>query len=272
MNILLKIIKRLLIIILIVVVFVVSYVYFHPTFGGEPNAKSLTRIKKSPNFDGKHFKNLIPTNATTVGLSQKKKIDHWGLFRNFIFPPKGKNPEKPLVTKKLNLKNLKNGEFVWLGHSTILFRTNNMNIITDPVFYNAAPVPLAFSPFEMTNRPKVEDLPMIDIVLISHDHYDHLDYKAIKELQSKVKHFYVPLGVKAHLLRWGIPSERISEFDWYEDKMGDKIKPVNSAVQGNQRLIPSVLQERGSGFRRDIGRVCCNQVKTAVFFGEPGLQ
>ncbi len=68
----------------------------------------------------------------------------------------------------------------------------------------------------MTHVPSVDDLPYIDAVLISHDHYDHLDYKAIKQVKDKVGHFYVPLGVKAHLLRWGVAESKVSEYDWYD--------------------------------------------------------
>lgn len=94
--------------------------------------------------------------------------------------------------------------------------------MTDPIFYNASPVPGFVRPYKMTNRPQIKDLPNIDAVLISHDHYDHLDYEAIQEMENKVKHFYVPLGVKAHLQRWGVSDDKITEFDWYEStQIGD---------------------------------------------------
>ncbi len=223
----LKAIKIILLFIVSLILLATLYINFHPIFGGDPNLEMINKIKNSPNFDGEHFKNLIPTNKVSIGKgTQKRKIDRWALFKNFIFPPKGKNPQKPLITQKLALEKLKNGEFVWFGHSTVLFRTNNMNIMTDPVFNNAAPIPFAISPFEMTNRPQIKDLPNLDIVLISHDHYDHLDYYAIKEIQNKVKHFYVPLGVKAHFLSWGISETKVSEYDWYQEELIDKIKLV----------------------------------------------
>ncbi|MDG6882415.1 metal-dependent hydrolase [Phocoenobacter uteri] len=213
----LKILKNLLLFIIGVGMVISAYVYFHPTFGGTPNAESMQRIQHSSHFDGKHFQNLIPTNATSIGKAQsERKINRFALTMNFLFPPKGKNPDKPLVTNKLDLHLLKNGEFVWLGHSTVLFKTQNSTILTDPVFNNASPIPFLVEPFEMTNTPKITDLPYIDIVLISHDHYDHLDYQGIKQLKEKVGYFYVPLGVKAHLLRWGVASDKVVEYDWYE--------------------------------------------------------
>ncbi|MDP8098504.1 MBL fold metallo-hydrolase [Pasteurella atlantica] len=212
----LKILKKLLLLTAVLVIIGVLYVNLHPTFGDDPNAESMDKIQQSTHFDGEHFQNLIPTNATSIGMAQgERKIDRLALTMNFIFPPKGKNPDKPLITKKLN--SLNNGEFVWLGHSTVLFKTNNTTIITDPVFHNASPIPFLVEPFEMTNTPKVADLPFIDVVLISHDHYDHLDYQGIKQMNAKVGHFYVPLGVKAHLLRWGVVNEKVTEYDWYEE-------------------------------------------------------
>ncbi len=227
----LQILKMILIffigVVIVNILIVVLYLNFHPAFGDSPSVESMARIKKSAHFDGEHFNNLVSTAATTVGITKKKrKINRWKLFKNFISPPKGKNPDKAIITDTLKAKALDNEEFVWLGHSTILFKTNNTTIITDPVFHNAAPVPFAFKPFDMTNTPKIEDLPFIDAVLISHDHYDHLDYKAIKKIDSKVGHFYVPLGVKAHLLRWGVTDEKVSEYDWYEETNINDIKLV----------------------------------------------
>ncbi len=208
-----------LIFILSLVLVIALYLNLHPAFGGSPNEESRQRIEQSEHFDGEHFQNLIKTKASSIGLVEgERKINRWALLKNFLFPPKGKNPQE-LKTCRLEVKHLENGQFVWLGHSTVLFKANNKTIITDPVFHNASPIPLLVKPFKMSYRPKVEDLPMIDVVLISHDHYDHLDYKAIQELDSKVKLFYVPLGVKAHLLSWGIAKEKIKEFDWYEGSL-----------------------------------------------------
>ncbi len=221
-----KYLKYLTYLVLVLLLIVVLYVNLHPTFGGSPNEESKVRIQKSVHFDGKHFQNLIPTNATSIGKAQsKRQINRWALFKNLTFPPEGKNPTE-LHTQKLDLTSLDNGEFVWLGHSTVLFKTNNTSIITDPVFNNASPIPFTVQPFKMNPKPTINDLPFIDVVLISHDHYDHLDYQAIKELKDKVGHFYVPLGVKAHLLRWGVDKEKVSEYDWYEETIYNGIKFV----------------------------------------------
>ncbi len=219
-----KFIKMFLLLILGLVFIVFLYINLHPIFGGLPNDESLAKIKKSSHFDGKHFQNLVKTQVSTVRV-EGDKSDKWKLFKSFLFPPKGKNPEQ-IITEKLNAKSLKNGEFIWLGHSTVLFKTDSTTIITDPVFHNASPIPFTIKPFKMKPKPTMDDLPFIDVVLISHDHYDHLDYKAIKYLKTKVGHFYVPLGVKAHLLRWGVAENKVSEYDWYEETTINNVKLV----------------------------------------------
>jgi L-ascorbate metabolism protein UlaG (beta-lactamase superfamily) len=98
--------------------------------------------------------------------------------------------------------------------------------MTDPVFNRASPLPSFNSnsksnffngkPFEFENPILIDDLPKVDVVIISHDHYDHLDSKAIKELSDLVDYFIVPLGVGAHLERWGVSKNKITELDWYE--------------------------------------------------------
>ncbi len=203
----------------------VLYINLHPTFGDSPSAESKTKIEQSANFDGEHFQNLVQTQASTIRVSGNK-LNKWKLLKNFIAPPKGKNPEL-VHTQPLNAKSLNNGEFIWLGHSTVLFKTDDTTIITDPVFHNASPVPFTVEPFAMSNTPIIEELPFIDAVLISHDHYDHLDYKGIQQLDEKVGHFYVPLGVKAHLLRWGISDDKVSEYDWYEEAVINNKKGKN---------------------------------------------
>ncbi len=221
---LLKFLKIVLILILGLVLIAILYINFHPTFGGSPNVDSLAKIKQSPHFDGEHFQNLVKTQASTIRIDGDK-TDKMALLKNFLFPPEGKNPEI-VNTQKINANVLKNEEFIWLGHSTVLFKTDDVTIITDPVFHNASPVPFTIEPFAMTHKPTIDDLPFIDAVLISHDHYDHLDYKAITALKTKVGHFYVPLGVKAHLLRWGIAENQVSEYDWYEETTINNIQLV----------------------------------------------
>jgi L-ascorbate metabolism protein UlaG (beta-lactamase superfamily) len=96
-------------------------------------------------------------------------------------------------------------------------KTNDLTILTDPVFNGATPLPFGGKPFPIEHPIHIEHLPKVNIVVISHDHYDHLDYKGIKDFAQSVDMFFVPLGVKAHIMKWGVSEEKIIEMDWYEN-------------------------------------------------------
>lgn len=104
----------------------------------------------------------------------------------------------------------------WLGHASVLMEIDNMRLLIDPVFSKRAS-PLPIGPKRFHPAPlALDDLPHIDAVLISHDHYDHLDITVIKHLRETQTIFLVPLGVSAHLIKWDVPADRIIELDWWE--------------------------------------------------------
>lgn len=106
--------------------------------------------------------------------------------------------------------------FIWFGHSTLLMRIGGQTLITDPVFGgNVSPVPFTMRRFQPPAAPLAE-LPPLDVVLISHNHYDHLERVTHKRLAHTHTHYIVPLGLGAQLQRWGIPTARISELDWWQ--------------------------------------------------------
>ena len=106
--------------------------------------------------------------------------------------------------------------FIWFGHSTLLMRIGGQTLITDPVFGgNVSPVPFTMRRFQPPAATVVE-LPPLDVVLISHNHYDHLERATHKRLAHGHAHYLVPLGVGVQLQRWGIPAARISEMDWWQ--------------------------------------------------------
>ncbi|GAA5107501.1 MBL fold metallo-hydrolase [Orbus sasakiae] len=212
MHIFISIIKWAIIIFIILSIGVYLFLHFHPVFGGSPDEQSLTRIHQSKAFDGQQFNNIEPTVKLTS--DEDGSLLKW--IGSYFTPPKGKNPNQPLPTLMLEPSTLINNDFVWFGHSTVLFKTENKIFITDPVFYNASPVPFTGNAFNMTHKPTIDELPQIDAVLISHDHYDHLDYKAIQKLDKKTELFVAPLGVKGHLQHWGIENQKIVELDWDE--------------------------------------------------------
>ena len=205
-----RVVSMLFVAVLLLVLSGYLYHEFAPVFGGEPDQLSLKRFMQSKQFFEGKFRNLEETIISTRSPDSESSLIDWFLA------PDGKNPDTPIPSQILDQNEFKNGSFVWLGHSTVVMKTNDIVIITDPIFNRASPVPFIANSFAMQEETTISDLPEIDIVLISHDHYDHLDYKAVKEFASRVKRFYVPLGIKAHLQRWGVEDEKISEMDWFE--------------------------------------------------------
>ena len=224
----LNVIKYLIYILVIFTILIFIFLNVSPVFGASPDKNSKKIIENSENFIEGKFRN-IKTTYTNFRTSEKKAT-----LRDWFSPPKDKNPLNPLPTIKFIGKDLAEGKFVWLGHSTVLMKTEGLVVMTDPVFNRACPLPSFNSksksnffngkPFIFENPVVIDDLPKVDVVIISHDHYDHLDSKAIKDLSNQVDQFFVPLGVGAHLERWGVNKNRITEYDWYDSKDYKNIK------------------------------------------------
>ena len=120
---------------------------------------------------------------------------------------------------------------IWFGHSSFMLNMDGTIVLVDPVFSNsAAPVGFVTKRFQPPVL-KLKDLPEIDYILISHDHYDHLDKGSIKHFIDKKADFITPLGVGSHLEKWGIQTERIVEKDWWETAEFDGIKFIATPAQ-----------------------------------------
>jgi len=229
-----KLLKRMLIgiigIILLLVIIVVLFINISPQFGGKPTKESLTKREKSPNYNGDGtFKNLELTLASTgMKLSTIPK---------FFTNGDNKVPEHQLSLKKLPKTYFDNEpkqpRITWFGHSALFVEMEGINIFIDPMLGEVpAPHPLLGNARFNKELPiAIEALPEIDLVLISHDHYDHLDYESIQKLHSKVKQFYVPLGIKSHLTEWGVDASKITEFDWWESKNLNGIEFVSTPAR-----------------------------------------
>jgi L-ascorbate metabolism protein UlaG (beta-lactamase superfamily) len=182
--------------------------------GKAPAGARLLRIRRSPNYDGKAFHNLVPTPVTRKGVS------FFRMLREFSNRPVDTTPPKPMPSVQTDLKALPDGKasIVWFGHSSYLLKIDKTHILVDPVFSgNASPFTFFARAFPGSNGYGVNEMPdILEAVLLTHDHYDHLDYKTILELKSRTNHFYTSLGVGAHLEYWGIAPERITELDWWE--------------------------------------------------------
>jgi L-ascorbate metabolism protein UlaG (beta-lactamase superfamily) len=185
-----------------------------PVLGKAPAGLRLQRIKRSPNYNGKNFQNLVHTDV------MRKDVSMFKLFRELSNRPATATPPKPLPSVQTDLHTLPDDQatLIWFGHSSYLLK------IVDPVFSgNASPVSFFAKAYPGANVYGVHDMPeILEAVLLTHDHYDHLDYKTIVELKTRVNHFYTSLGVGAHLEYWGIESHRITELDWWESVSFDE--------------------------------------------------
>ena len=192
----------------------VTFINVSPQFGAGAKNENLERIRKSPNFLNGAFKNSEKTLQNT-GFK-------WSTIPKFFTDGNNKTPSVELPIEKFSKTFFENEphqpRITWFGHSAAFVEMEGMNIFIDPMLGEvAAPHPMLGSKRFQKELPIATDsLPNIDVVLISHDHYDHLDYGSIVKLKDKVKQFYVPLGIKAHLTSWGIDESKITEFDWWE--------------------------------------------------------
>lgn len=133
---------------------------------------------------------------------------------------------------KIDLEKLEDYSVIRFGHSTLLFKIENEFILTDPVFSNRAS-PFSFmGPKRFHDNPiSIENLPFIKSVIISHDHYDHLDKESIKKLKDKVGTFYTTLEVGKHLIKFGVSKNKIVELNWWESRVKDSIEFVCTPSQ-----------------------------------------
>ncbi len=140
-------------------------------------------------------------------------------LRDYLRASKDREPSQPLPSVKTDLNDLPatGATLVWFGHSSYLLKISGKTILVDPVFSgHASPVSFFGKNYPGSNVYRVADMPEIDILLLTHDHYDHLDYKTIRELRPKVKQVVASLGVGAHLERWDYAPGTIQELAWHE--------------------------------------------------------
>lgn len=170
----------------------------------------------------KKYMNQIPTD---VSFNPKDII---GLMTDYF---KMKTKLRPIKDLPIVLPNKDNGSLesvTWFGHSASLLKIEGKKLLLDPMFGDAS------SPFPVFNSKRYsgafslerEDFKEIDAIIISHNHYDHLNYKSIMRLKDRAKHFYVPIGVARYLIKWGVSPSKISEHNWWDEITFDNIKLV----------------------------------------------
>lgn len=169
--------------------------------------------QQQSNFKNGAYQNLSNTPQLAEGFSMA------GLLRNFLFRSKTVAPSTALPTVRTDLKSYytKKPSIIWFGHSSYLIHCDGINILIDPVFSgHASPFSFYIKAFNGSDVYKPGDMPAIDIMIITHNHYDHLDAGTIKALSDKTKIFFMPLGVSKDVKSIIKHNQPITEMDWWQ--------------------------------------------------------
>ena len=192
------------------------YLSIYKQFGKNPSNARLARVQASANYVDGRFRNQVEKPLLTEDVSK------FGLYMDFLFSsPENTVPKTALPSQKTDLKALSKTDdtLVWFGHSSYFLQIAGKRMLVDPVFSNSAsPFSFMIRAFPGTTNYQVDDLPEIDYVFITHDHWDHLDYETVIALNAKTGKFICGLGVGEHLEYWGVAPKKIIELDWYEAK------------------------------------------------------
>lgn len=213
-----KMIIYILVFLLLLAVAVVLFLNFNPAFGGSPTKKEKEAYKNLDNYAEGKFVNALPTKLLTNSSNSSEEA------KGSKEKPKDSSPSIEIPIEDIDWNKIKSNQdnFTWLGHSTFFINIDNKKILLDPMLGPIAS-PVSFVGVKRYKYSEdmmsiIDEMPNIDAVVISHDHYDHLDYESIIKLKSKVAHFLVPMGVGAHLVSWGVPKDKITEYNWWEEK------------------------------------------------------
>lgn len=200
------------VIVLTISLFAILFLRFWPAFGGRASTEDqLDYAVRAENFrEGKFFNGEDFQITYKVDGPDPNTISQKGTVPQEELPSKVPTYNDPHRDDELRV--------TWFGHSSLLLQMHGMNLLIDPVF-SECPSPVSFIGSKRFSHPpiQVEELPHIDVLLLSHDHYDHLDYDTIRRLDGKVDRYIVPLGVENHLKRWAVASEKIQNMAWWEE-------------------------------------------------------
>lgn len=193
-------------------------------FGGKLTKQLKRELSESPNWKGKSFENLVETKMDF------KLKDFPGMIYENFFKTKGRVPKNPIPIEAFDknsfLSASSSAKYIWYGHSVVLLNVQGKIILIDPMLGpDASPIaPFKTKRFSKGTLELIDLLPKIDLLLLTHDHYDHLDLASIKKLKSKVDKYWVAKGTKRHFESWGVYPEKVKEFDWWDKSELDGIE------------------------------------------------
>ncbi|MFF0309781.1 MBL fold metallo-hydrolase [Streptosporangium sp. NPDC004379] len=197
--------------------------------GGRAGGERLERMRRSPRFRDGAFHNPVPSTTTPPPSSFPE------MLRDMVAGGDGRRPSAPVpLVASPAVPPSENGlSAVWYGHATTLVEIEGRRVLFDPVWSERVSPSRLVGPRRLHPVPSpLESLPPVDAIVISHDHYDHLDRATVRALTAThTAPFLVPLGIGAHLERWGVPASRIVELDWEEEASVAGLRFVSTAAR-----------------------------------------
>ncbi|CAN5446534.1 MBL fold metallo-hydrolase [soil metagenome] len=202
-----------------------------PPFGGEPNGERLMRMRANPLYHDGAFANPLPPEPPRA-LSDNLTLLRQELANKEVRVPPSAIPVVVVDPKSLQATAPAPGlRAFWIGHASVYIEIDGLRLLVDPVFSEYAS-PFSFGPRRFHPPPiALADLPPIDAVLITHDHYDHLDMNVVQQLAKRGTAFHVPLGIGAHLERWGVAAKQIHEHEWWQEQQLGKLRIVSTPTR-----------------------------------------
>jgi L-ascorbate metabolism protein UlaG (beta-lactamase superfamily) len=211
--------RRRIALLVLLLVIAVAAILLHSTewlvsFGGRVEGARLDRAKRSPQFVDGRFRN--------AQKSRLIRTSYRAMLRRQFFGKEQRSPVRPVPVVQRTRDDYTTPpatglRATWIGWASVLVEIDGRYVLTDPIWSERCSPSTLVGPKRFHAPPiALEELPSIDVVVISHDHYDHLDMPTVRFLGTRGTHFAVPLGIGAHLERWGVPAEQIHELDWNE--------------------------------------------------------
>jgi len=209
--------KWLIVILFLILVGSTLFLQNWPSFGGTVSGEHLKRAQASPHYQDGKFANTLPHPPLELG-------DVLDYITEQFFGGETRIPPSAIPVSTFRPDTIKTQpssglRAIWLGHSSVYMELDGLRLLVDPVFSDYASPFNGIGPKRFHPPPiALADLPKIDAIIISHDHYDHLDMRTVRRLSAKGTRFFVPLGVGSHLDEWEVPKQQITELDWWESK------------------------------------------------------
>ena len=192
-----------------------------PDIGAKATGERLTRMQASPQWKDGIFDNELPRVDGPMDEMLEKEFS--GASEHQV--PEGPLPVVQRTGAELAQLPASGLRVTWLGHSTLLVEIDGLRVLMDPVWAERVSPWESIGPSRFFEPPlALDELPPIDAVLISHDHFDHLDYATVIALKDRDLRWLVPLGIGAHLEHWGVPVDQIEEMDWWEDRVFGEVR------------------------------------------------